>query len=116
MLGHISLEGVAWEKALLTEVLGQETSVIPDALSENERASLDCMLNEHYGIPWCLSALELELAQEEGNDHTVKELEIFWFIMPDTVHPLRRAYAMSTWNLGRSGCLVYWILVLSVCC
>ena len=57
---------------------GAGESVLPDAqtrlmpdeldsapLTEKERRGLERMLTDHYGIPWVLSALELDALGEE---------------------------------------------------
>ena len=65
--------------------------VMPDeALSEEERASLDRMLTDQYGIPWSLNVRELDITRMTGNDHEVtnEPEQIFSLTLPDNVHPL----------------------------
>jgi len=52
------------ESALMTDGQERAEPVEPEhaQLTEEERASLEHMLTEQYGIPWILSALELEIA------------------------------------------------------
>ena len=58
------------EQALQMEEQEQAALVVHGALNGYERVSLDRMLDDCYGIPWCLSTLELKLPQEECEDHS----------------------------------------------
>ena len=90
------VKGADQEQAPLTEAQGKEAPAILNTISEGKQVSLDHMLNDHYGIPWCLSVLELELTQEMENYHTVKEpKQIFSLVMPDNVHPLPQVAEMG---------------------
>ena len=56
----------------------QAAPVLHDALSGDEKESLDRVLDDCYGIPWCLSVLDLKLYLEGCDDHAVMEpIQIF---------------------------------------
>ena len=62
-----------------------------DALTEAEKGSLGPLLNDKYGLPWCLRALDLELLPQEQVcvNTTVKDpTQIFLLTLPDNVQPL----------------------------
>ena len=40
-----------------------------DTLTKEEKVSLDCMLDENYGKPWCVSALDFQLHPQASADH-----------------------------------------------
>ena len=56
------------ESALMTDAQERAELVKPEhaLLTEEERASLERMLTDQYGIPWILSALELDTASHCG--------------------------------------------------
>ena len=92
-------------------------------LTGEERASQERMLMVQYGIPWILSALELDIACMTEDDQQQVAMEpnlIFSLTIPDNVYPLpnvaETVCAVSTWDLGRSEYLVSWILGLSARC
>ena len=45
------------------EAHADKEQLMQDALTPEKKASLDGMLDEHYGQPWNLSAIELGLAK-----------------------------------------------------
>ena len=64
--------------------------VMHSALAVGEKASMDRMLDECYGQPWSLSALELGVADVKCEDHTVTESKQIFSLTEsdDIVHPL----------------------------
>ena len=71
--------------------------VEPEAtLTEEERANLDRMLTDQYGIPWVLSVLELDITCMTENDQEVtnEPEQIFSLTMPDNVYPLPKVEEM----------------------
>jgi len=55
---------IRWWKRLQTRC------VLCAAYCHKEKISVDRMLNEHYGQPWSLSAIELQLTDEKCEDHS----------------------------------------------
>ena len=67
------------------------------SLTEEERASLERMLKDQYGIPWILSARELDIACMTDNDQEEVAMEpeqIFSLTMPENVYPLPKVAEM----------------------
>ena len=57
------------ESALMTDAQECANPVEPEhALTEEEKASIEGMLTDQYGIPWILSAHELDIAYMTDND------------------------------------------------
>ena len=65
------------ESALMTDAQERAEPVEPEhaLLTEEERASLECMLTNQYGIPWILSARELEISCMTDDDQQKVALE-----------------------------------------
>jgi len=79
------------------------------------------MLTDQYGIPWILSALELEIACMTDDDQQKVTMEpdlIFSLTMPEYVFPLLNVAEtrLCRVNLGFGGVGVPWILGLSARC
>ena len=87
------LGGQGARESVLTDA---QTRLMPDELdnaplTEKERRGLERMLTDHYGIPWVLSALELDALREEEEDPPKVAMEpglIFSLTVPDNVYPL----------------------------
>jgi len=65
--------------------------MIGNVLAPEEKESVDCMLNGHYGLPWVISAKELQVDDEKCGDHAVTEPELV-FRLAETeyiLHPLQ---------------------------
>ena len=78
---------------LMTDAQEHAEPAEPDdaPLTEEERVSLECMLTDQYGIPWVLSALELDITCLTEKDQPRVEMEpslIFSLTVPDNVYPL----------------------------
>jgi len=112
------------ESVLMMDTRERDEPVeLEHALTEEERASLDRMFTDQYGIPWILSARELDIACMTDNDQKEVAMEpeqIFSLTMPDNVYPLPKLAEMRLCHvnlkLGGSECLVSWILGLSARC
>ena len=64
------------ESALMKDAQERAEPVEPEhALTEEERASLERMLTDQYGIPWILSALELDIACMTEDDQQKVAME-----------------------------------------
>ena len=96
-----------------SELTDAQTRLMPDEpdnalLTENERRGLERMLTDHYGIPWVLSALELDALKEEEEDQQEVAMEpglIFSLTVPDNVYPLPNVAEtrLCRVNLGLGG-------------
>ena len=103
-----------------SELADAQTRLMPDEpdnapLTENERRGLERMLTDHYGIPWVLSALELDALREEEEDPPKVAMEpglIFSLTVPDNVYPLPNVAEtrLCRVNLGLGGVGVTGIL------
>ena len=81
------------ESALMTDAQEHAEPVEPEhaQLTGEERASLERMLTDQYGIPWILSALVLDIACMTEDDQPKVAMEpslIFSLTVPDNVYPL----------------------------
>ena len=77
------------------------------------------MLTDQYGIPWILSALELDIACMTEDDQPKVAMEpsrIFSLTIPDNVYPLPNVAETSLCrvNLGFGGVGVPGILILGL--
>ena len=65
------------ESALMTDAQERAEPVEPEhaLLTKEERASLEHMLTDQYGIPWILSALELEITCMTDDDQQKVAME-----------------------------------------